>query len=128
MNVIKIDNKDYNLEDLSDNARAQIASVQTADLEIVQLQSKLALTQTARNAYALSLADQLPEVAHANKKKQVVVIDEKKYALEDFSEAAMAELNSLQITDQKLAQLQSELAIAQTARNAYASAAKTELE
>ena len=45
-----------------------------------------------------------------------VNIDGVEYDLEAHSEAAVAQLESLQATDLKIAQLQSDLAIMQTAR------------
>ena len=57
-----------------------------------------------------------------------VTIDDKEYNLEDLSEGARSQLASLRVTDQKIAQLQTELAIVQTARMAYANALKSELD
>lgn len=53
-----------------------------------------------------------------------ITIDGKEYALETLSEEAKNQLMSLQVCDQKLQSLQQELAIMQTARNAYANALK----
>lgn len=126
MSTITIDNKDYNLDDLTDNAKAQIGSLQATNAKIQQLQMDIAIMQTARNAYAQVLANQLPEVT--KKRKDVITINDNYYALADFSDSAKAELASLQATDNRIAQLKSELAMAQTARNAYAQATKAELE
>ena len=57
-----------------------------------------------------------------------VTIDDKEYNLDDLSEGARSQLASLRVTDQKIAQLQTELAIVQTARIAYANALKNELD
>ena len=57
-----------------------------------------------------------------------ITIDGKEYNLEDLSDSSRAQLSSLQLTDQRISQLQLDLAIAQTARNAYANALKSELE
>ncbi|WP_236014281.1 DUF6447 family protein [Marinobacterium alkalitolerans] len=128
MATITIDDKEYNLEDLSENARAQIGSMRVADQEIASLQSKMALAQTARNAYARQLAASLPEKeATANKKKDVITIDGKKYNAADFTDNAKQQIAMLRRCDQKLATLQAENAIAQTARNAYAAALKAAL-
>jgi hypothetical protein len=51
-----------------------------------------------------------------------ITIDNQEYDLNKLSAEAKAQLLSLQVTDQKIAQLQQDLAIAQTARNAYAQA------
>lgn len=62
MATINIDGVEYDLEEFSDGARAQLASMQLADQKIAQLQADLAMFQTARNAYAQALAAELPEV------------------------------------------------------------------
>ncbi len=62
MATINIDGIEYDLEEFSDGARAQLASMQLADQKIAQLQADLAMFQTARNAYAQALAAELPEV------------------------------------------------------------------
>ncbi|OQY16474.1 MAG: hypothetical protein B6I36_10215 [Desulfobacteraceae bacterium 4572_35.1] len=59
--------------------------------------------------------------------EEKVTIDGKEYAVEDFSETAKQNLISLQLVNQKIAQNQQELAILQTARNAYASVLKEQL-
>ena len=58
---------------------------------------------------------------------KTITIDDKEYVLEDLSEAARAQLISLQITDQEIIRLQQQQKIAQTARNAYAQALSAEL-
>lgn len=55
MTNIKIDNIDYDLSKLSDETKAQLASIQFVDDELVRLQSKIAAMQTARLAYARAL-------------------------------------------------------------------------
>lgn len=61
MAIIKIDNKDYDTDQLSDEARNQLANVQLTDQEIKRLQALLAITQTARNAYAQALTAALAQ-------------------------------------------------------------------
>jgi hypothetical protein len=51
-----------------------------------------------------------------------VTIDEKEYLISELSDQAKAELGSMNVVDQKIANLQQEVAIMQTARNAYAQA------
>ena len=58
---------------------------------------------------------------------KTITIDDKEYVVEDLSEAARAQLVSLQITDQEIIRLQQQQNIAQTARNAYAQALSAEL-
>lgn len=128
MAQITIDGTDYNLEDLSDNARAQLSSIQYADQEINRLNAKLALMQTARNAYARALSADLPEKMVDDKKAGTLGINGNRYLIDDFSDNAKGQLNSLHVVDQKLSQLEAELAMAKTARVAYAKAVKAELE
>ena len=51
-----------------------------------------------------------------------ITIDDIAYAEGDLSTEAKEELGSMQVCDQRIAALQTDLAIAQTARNAYAAA------
>ena len=58
---IQINNVEYNLSDLSENAQGQLRGVQIAENETKRLNTQLALAQTARNAYMQALQDDLPE-------------------------------------------------------------------
>jgi hypothetical protein len=49
-----------------------------------------------------------------------VTIDGKEYDLEALSDEAKNQLTSIQFVDRKIAELQAELAVCQTARNTYA--------
>ena len=60
MPMIKIDNKDYDLDSLSDDAKGQLASLQFVDNELQRLNAQAAVLQTARLAYAKALNDALP--------------------------------------------------------------------
>ena len=60
MPIIKIDNKDYDLDQLSDEAKAQLASLQFVDGELQRLNAQSAILQTARMAYSKALSDALP--------------------------------------------------------------------
>lgn len=59
MPIIKIDNKDYELDSLSDEAKAQLASLQFVDAELQRLNAKNAVLQTARMAYSKALNEAL---------------------------------------------------------------------
>lgn len=61
MATITIDGVEYDMEHLSDNAKAQLASLQTCETKIRQLQAELAMVQTARTAYGMALKGELPE-------------------------------------------------------------------
>jgi hypothetical protein len=58
---IKIDDKEYDITTFSDEAQAQLASLQFVDGELQRLQSQAAALQTARIAYANALKAALPE-------------------------------------------------------------------
>ena len=60
MTQITIDNKQYELESLSDDAKAQLISMQFCDQELQRLQAQAAAYQTARQAYAKALQAALP--------------------------------------------------------------------
>lgn len=120
MASITIDGREYNLNELSDSARAQLGSMHVTDQEINRLQGLMAITQTARIAYAKELKSKLPENESEEKEgKDILTVDGKSYRVEDFSERAKSELISIRKADAKIAELQAELSIAQTARNAY---------
>jgi hypothetical protein len=59
MTIIKIDDKDYDTETLSDEAKSQIQSIQFVDQELAKLNAQAAVMQTARIAYAKALNDAL---------------------------------------------------------------------
>ena len=59
MAKITIDEKEYETDDMSDEAKAQLQSLQFVDNEIVREQMKAAALQTARNAYAQALQEAL---------------------------------------------------------------------
>lgn len=61
MATIQIDDHTYDLDALSADARAQLASIQFVDQELARLQAQAAALQTARNAYVQALKASLPE-------------------------------------------------------------------
>lgn len=61
MATVKIDEVEYETESLSDEALAQVQSIQFVDAEISRLQSRISVMTTARNAYASALHELLPE-------------------------------------------------------------------
>ena len=60
MPTINIDNKSYDLDSLSSDAKAQLASIQFVDAELARLQAQAAALQTARITYAKALQEALP--------------------------------------------------------------------
>lgn len=62
MPTITIDNKSYDLDQLSKEAKAQLSSLQFMDAELARLQAQTATLQTARMAYARALQAALPVI------------------------------------------------------------------
>jgi hypothetical protein len=60
---VTIDEKEYLISDLSDQAKAELGSMNVVDQKIANLQQEVAIMQTARNAYAQALAAALPKEA-----------------------------------------------------------------
>ena len=59
MPKITVDNIEYNTEDLSDNGKAQLASLQFLEVQMNKLKSEIAVYQTARNSYIVALKSEL---------------------------------------------------------------------
>ena len=60
MTTVTINGVNYNIDDLSEDAQAQFASLQYVDQELARLQAQTAALQTARIAYANALKAALP--------------------------------------------------------------------
>jgi cell division protein ZapA (FtsZ GTPase activity inhibitor) len=56
MSTIKINDEEYDVETLSDEAKNQLASIEFVDAELSRLQAKTAVLQTARIAYVKELS------------------------------------------------------------------------
>jgi hypothetical protein len=52
---ITVDEIEYNTEDLTENGKAQLASLQFLEVQMNKLKSEIAVYQTARNAYLAAL-------------------------------------------------------------------------
>jgi len=59
MPTIKIDDKDYELETLTEEAKAQLGMIQFVDAELQRLTAQTAVLQTARLGYAKALNEAL---------------------------------------------------------------------
>ena len=59
--VWTINDKEYDIDDLSDTAKSQIVNIQVVDGEIARLNQQLAIMQTARNAYGKALDGEIAE-------------------------------------------------------------------
>ena len=56
---INIDGKEYNLDDISENAKSQLASLQFVQSEIRRLESQMAVNKTAASLYTNALKNEL---------------------------------------------------------------------
>ena len=56
-----LDEMEYNTEDLSDNGKAQLASLQFLEVQMQKLQAEIAVYQTAKNSYLAALKEELKE-------------------------------------------------------------------
>jgi hypothetical protein len=61
MPLIKIDGKEYELDQLSNVAKQQLLSLQFVDGELQRINGQIAVLQTARVSYANALNDALPK-------------------------------------------------------------------
>lgn len=61
MTIITIDDKEYDFDMLSDEAKNQLGSLQFVDAELARLTAQAAVLQTARIAYSNALNDLLPK-------------------------------------------------------------------
>ena len=59
MPKITVDDLEYNTEDLTDNGKAQLASLQFLEVQMNKLRSEIAVYQTARNSYISTLKAEL---------------------------------------------------------------------
>ena len=59
MPKIKVDDIEYNTEDLSENGKAQLASLQFLEVQMSRLKSEISVYQTARTSYASALKAEL---------------------------------------------------------------------
>jgi hypothetical protein len=70
MAKIKIDDTEYDSENFSDNAKAQLASLQFSDVHINRLRNELAIADTARMAYVAALKKELENTTDKPKDKK----------------------------------------------------------
>ena len=59
MPTITIDGKEYDSDQLSEEAKQQLGSIQFVDKRIEELKNEIAVYQTARNGYARALSEML---------------------------------------------------------------------
>ena len=59
---VKVDDVEYNLDKLSDNAKAQIANMQFVDAQLQQLNNEWAVSDTGRIGYTNALKAELEKI------------------------------------------------------------------
>ena len=63
MPQITVDDVEYNTEDLTDNGKAQLASLQFLEVQMRKLQNEISVYQTSRNAYIAALKAELAKAS-----------------------------------------------------------------
>ena len=66
---VNVNGTEYNIADLSDEAKVQVQNLRAADAEIRRLNMQMALAKTARNAYIQALQAALPEKVNQTTKQ-----------------------------------------------------------
>ena len=59
---ITMDDKEYKVEDMSDQAKAQLSNIQFVDGQIQQLRNEWAISDTARLGYTAALKGELVKI------------------------------------------------------------------
>lgn len=68
-NIIKINEKEYDADQLSEETKAQLISLQFVDAQLQRLNAEAAVYQTARVAYSNAVNELLADTEKAGKKK-----------------------------------------------------------
>ena len=68
MSTVTIDNIEYAVDSLSEEAKAQFSSLQFVDQKLAELNAQVAVYQTARIAYANALNVALPKIGEGESK------------------------------------------------------------
>ena len=63
MPKITIDEMEFNSEDLSDNGKAQLASLQFLEVQMLKIKNEISVYETAKNAYMAALKIELEKEA-----------------------------------------------------------------
>ena len=61
MPKINVEGIEYNSEDLSDNGKAQLASLQFVESQMRKIESEISVYKTARSAYVAALKSELDD-------------------------------------------------------------------
>lgn len=63
---VTIDGEEYKLDELSENAKAQLLNIQFVDAQIQQLNNELAVADTAKIGYTRALKGELEKIESSN--------------------------------------------------------------
>ena len=62
MPTITINGKEYNVEDLTDNAKQQVANLQFTNNEIKKLEGQIGIFKTASSVYSAALNEEIEKI------------------------------------------------------------------
>ena len=62
---VTVDGKEFSMDELSENAKAQFVNLQFVDAQLLQLQNELAVADTARIGYTNALNNELSKSSKA---------------------------------------------------------------
>lgn len=125
---ITIDGVSYNLADLSDTAKQQLGNVRLVDQELARLQRQRGIATVARNLYAQAVSKALPkEATPPADGARSAVINGVTYDWAALGERVQGLLAGIRAAEQELIRLNAQVQMAQTARGAFAQAAKQNL-
>ncbi|WP_151704830.1 DUF6447 family protein [Nitrincola alkalilacustris] len=62
--TVKINDKEYKLADLSEDAKAQLTNLRVCDAELQRLKAQIAIVETAKAAYGRALTEELSKIAN----------------------------------------------------------------
>ena len=60
--AVTVDDKEYKVEDMSEDAKAQLSNIQFVDAQILQLRNEWAVSDTARLGYTAALKGELVKI------------------------------------------------------------------
>lgn len=115
-----IDDLDYSIEDLSDEAKLQIKNIEFSDAQILQLTNEWAISKTARSGYLRLLNAELN-----TGQKQVIEVPDKfelegvVYNSDQLSASGKGQLHMLQFVHTKVSEIQNQRALLEQAKIGY---------
>lgn len=126
---ITIDDVEYNLDDLSDKAKAQIPNIQFVESQLQQLNNEWAVSDTARIAYTNALKAELAKVGTSEQKNmsQKIKLGDEEYEVDNLGDQAKETLNALKFATARVQELTNMLALLQRAKNSYSDSLKKEV-